>query len=85
MGHGEHREEMRIVGSRMDLKKRALITMIKDKTGRMMSDMMEDMLIREGVAAGFLNEDGTIKPEFEHALRGNMVLLRDLDNMRKKK
>jgi len=85
MGHGEHREEMKIVGSRMSLRQRALITMIKDRTGRMMSEMMEDMLVREGIAAGFLNDDGTIKPEFEHALNGNMALLRDMDNMRKRK
>ena len=85
MGHGEHRDEMRIVGSRMDLRKRALITMIRDKTGRKMSEMMEDMLKSEGIAAGFLDHEGNLKPEFEHALRGNMALLRDFDRIRKQK
>lgn len=85
MAHGEHREEMKIVHSRMSLEQRALISMIKDKTGKTMSEMMADMLKTEGIAAGFLDQDGRIKPEHEFALRGNMALLRDMDNMRKKK
>lgn len=85
MGHGEHREGMRIVSARMDLRQRALLTMIRDKTGKKMSDMMDDMLTTEGIAAGFLDLDGKLKPEFEHALRGNMALLRDIDKMRKQK
>lgn len=85
MGHGEYRPGMKIVGSRMDLEQRALLQMIRDKTGRGVSKMMDDMLVREGVAAGFLNPDGTLKPEHEFALRGNMALLRDLDEKRKRK
>lgn len=85
MGHGEYRPGMKIVGSRMDLEQRALLQMIRDKTGRKVAEMMEDMLVREGVAAGFLNVDGTLKPEFDYALRGNMALLRDLDEKRKMK
>lgn len=85
MAHGEYKEGMRIVGSRMDLEQRALLQMIRDKTGRKVSKMMVDMLRAEGIAAGFLDQDGKLKPEFEFALRGNMALLRDIDEKRKQK
>lgn len=85
MAHGEYKDGMKSVGSRMDLRERALLQMIRDKTGRKISTMMADMLTTEGVAAGFLDETGKLKPEFEHALAGNMALLRDLDEKRKVK
>lgn len=85
MAHGEYREGMKGVGARMDLEQRALLQMIRDKTGRRISDMMDDMLKTEGINAGFLDAEGKLKPEYEHALRGNMALLRDIDKMRKQK
>lgn len=85
MAHGEYKEGMKGVGSRMDLEQRALLQMIRDKTGRKISDMMDDMLKTEGINAGFLDSEGKIKPEYEHALRGNIALVRDMDKMRKQK
>lgn len=85
MAHGEYKDGMKSVSSRMDLRERALLQMIRDKTGRKISVMMADMLTTEGIAAGFLNEDGSLKQEFERALAGNMALLRDMDEKRKQK
>lgn len=76
MGHGEHREEMRIVGSRMDLKKRALITMIKDKTGRMMSDMLEEPMKPKPIKSVCVQVDEQHRDMLAHILSAHKRTLK---------
>lgn len=83
LAHGEHKEGDRLVGAYKGIEERALLIMIKEATGRTMSDMVGDMIIREAEEAGFADENGIIKEEFKSKLAGVMAMVRFKDIQRK--
>jgi len=83
MAKGEHKAGDKLIGSYYGLTQRALVTMIKDRTGKTLKDMMDSMIKSEGIAAGLLDKNGMILPKYKFALEGNVALLRDKDNQRK--